>query len=135
MSVFSMTDQKRSALHPVLLQVFDEFIKTTKLDIFVVETFRSATKQKANLASGASTTEHSRHVKANNKSGYACAIDMTPCSADGKTIFWKRLDLFQQINREMMAAAARLKITIEWGGNWKKFKDMDHWQLPWKTYP
>jgi peptidoglycan L-alanyl-D-glutamate endopeptidase CwlK len=32
--------------------------------------------------------------------------------------------------------AARLEaVTIEWGGDWKSFKDGPHWQLPWASYP
>ena len=122
-------------MHPDLFKVWEEFTKTTKLNVFMVETARSEKKQAANVAKGASTTKRSRHVLSNNKSGRACAMDLAPCSADGKVIFWKRLDLFQQMNKEIMAAAARLGIPIEWGGVWKKFKDLDHWQLSWKVYP
>ena len=27
------------------------------------------------------------------------------------------------------------KWDIEWGGDWSKFKDGPHWQLPWEDYP
>ncbi|WP_205671764.1 M15 family metallopeptidase [Acinetobacter bereziniae] len=30
----------------------------------------------------------------------------------------------------MKQAAKELGIEIEWGGDWKKFKDGPHWQLP-----
>jgi peptidoglycan L-alanyl-D-glutamate endopeptidase CwlK len=123
------------ALHPHLLKVVQRAIKTLPFDVLVIETARSAAQQKKNLANGKSQTAHSRHVVANNKCGKACAIDMAPVINGGKVILWKRLDLFQQINKAMMKAAADLKIPVEWGGNWKTFKDMDHWQLPWRTYP
>ena len=32
-------------------------------------------------------------------------------------------------------AAAELGIPIEWGGDWRTFKDGPHWQLPWAKYP
>jgi peptidoglycan L-alanyl-D-glutamate endopeptidase CwlK len=35
----------------------------------------------------------------------------------------------------MKQAAAELRIPIEWGGDWRSFKDGPHWQLPWKSYP
>jgi peptidoglycan L-alanyl-D-glutamate endopeptidase CwlK len=101
----------------------------------VVESARSEAKQAKNLTSGASMTAHSRHVRSNNQNKMACAIDMAPCDVNGKVIFWKRLDLFQQMNKEMQAAASRLGLVVEWGGNWKTFKDLDHWQLNWKDYP
>jgi len=33
------------------------------------------------------------------------------------------------------AAPRRLRVPIEWGGDWRSFKDGPHWQLPWAEYP
>jgi peptidoglycan LD-endopeptidase CwlK len=52
----------------------------------------------------------------------------------GKTIPWQRLDLFKAMNAAMQDASKKLGIPIEWGGNWKSFQDLNHWQLPWKQY-
>jgi peptidoglycan L-alanyl-D-glutamate endopeptidase CwlK len=35
----------------------------------------------------------------------------------------------------MKDAAEQLGIQLEWGGDWKTFKDGPHFQLPWKDYP
>lgn len=35
----------------------------------------------------------------------------------------------------MKAAAKRVGVPVEWGGDWVKTKDGPHWQLPWKLYP
>jgi peptidoglycan L-alanyl-D-glutamate endopeptidase CwlK len=32
-------------------------------------------------------------------------------------------------------AAVLEKVPIEWGGDWKSFKDGPHWQLPFRSYP
>jgi peptidoglycan L-alanyl-D-glutamate endopeptidase CwlK len=32
-------------------------------------------------------------------------------------------------------AAENEGVPLEWGGNWARFKDGPHWQLPWKQYP
>jgi len=26
-------------------------------------------------------------------------------------------------------------VSVEWGGDWKSFKDGPHYQLPWAKYP
>ena len=43
--------------------------------------------------------------------------------------------LYDQLARTMKAAAAELHLPIEWGGDWKTFKDGPHFQLPKRTYP
>ena len=35
----------------------------------------------------------------------------------------------------MKQAAKDVNVPIEWGGNWTKFKDGPHFQLPWEQYP
>ena len=35
----------------------------------------------------------------------------------------------------MKAAALELQVAIEWGGDWKSFKDGPHFQLTWEEYP
>jgi peptidoglycan L-alanyl-D-glutamate endopeptidase CwlK len=32
-------------------------------------------------------------------------------------------------------AAQEVGVPVEWGGDWKSFKDGPHWQLPFKEYP
>jgi len=35
-----------------------------------------------------------------------------------------------------MKEAAQIEdVKIEWGGDWKSFRDLDHWQLPKSSYP
>jgi peptidoglycan L-alanyl-D-glutamate endopeptidase CwlK len=43
--------------------------------------------------------------------------------------------LYYRLADEMKAAAKQMRITIEWGGDWKTFKDGPHFQLPWSLYP
>ncbi len=47
---------------------------------------------------------------------------------------WVR-ESFYPIVDAMRASAAAASILIEWGGDWKTFVDMPHWQLPWSRYP
>ena len=43
--------------------------------------------------------------------------------------------LYSQIATAMKQAAAELNIQIEWGGDWKTFKDGPHFQLSRSAYP
>jgi peptidoglycan L-alanyl-D-glutamate endopeptidase CwlK len=43
--------------------------------------------------------------------------------------------LYNKIAIAMKAAAIELQIAIEWGGDWKSFKDGPHFQLRWEEYP
>lgn len=45
---------------------------------------------------------------------------------------WK---YYYMIEKAMKQASVELKIPIEWGGDWKTFKDAPHYQLPFKQYP
>jgi peptidoglycan L-alanyl-D-glutamate endopeptidase CwlK len=42
---------------------------------------------------------------------------------------------FFKIAAAMKAAALLERVPIEWGGDWKKFRDGPHFQLPRKAYP
>ena len=44
-------------------------------------------------------------------------------------------DLLEKIAAAMKEAGRDLGIPVEWGGDWKGFKDGPHFQLPWKEYP
>ena len=119
-------------VHPDLAKVVTLAAKSLPFNVQIVQGERTAAQHAANVKSGATRTTRSRHVKANNKSKTACAVDMAPLL--GKVIPWQRLDLFKAMNVAMQAASKQLGIPIEWGGNWKSFQDLNHWQLPWKKY-
>jgi peptidoglycan L-alanyl-D-glutamate endopeptidase CwlK len=43
--------------------------------------------------------------------------------------------LYYQIANAMKMAALEEGVDLEWGGDWKSFKDGPHYQLPWQTHP
>lgn len=86
---------------------------------------RTAAQQRELLASGASTTMDSRHL-----SGHAYDIAAT---INGR-LSWD-WPLYYQLASVIKQAAAELNVPVEWGGDWKKFKDGPHWQLPKAQYP
>lgn len=112
-------------LHPDLLMVLDRAIEITPLDLRVLEGRRTLERQKILVAKGASKTMKSRHLTGH-------AVDIAPV-IDG-TVRWD-WPLYYKIAPAIKEAAQEVGVSIEWGGDWRTFKDGPHWQLPWKLYP
>lgn len=47
---------------------------------------------------------------------------------------WDGWPLYANLAKVVKSAAAKEKVAIEWGGDWR-FKDGPHFQLPWAKYP
>ena len=90
---------------------------------------RTLEEQKLLKARGATKTLRSRHLRAPN--GYAHAVDLA-CTIKGK-VRWD-WPLYHKLAARMKAAAKKEKVPLEWGGDWKTFKDGPHYQLPWVQY-
>jgi peptidoglycan L-alanyl-D-glutamate endopeptidase CwlK len=127
-------EERLNDVHSHLARVIRLAANKLSHDITIIEGARSPAAHKKNVADGKSRTTRSRHVKANNRSDVACAVDMAPLLDDG-TIPWHQWDKFKRMNAAVQAAAKELKSPVEWGGDWKTLKDGNHWQLPWKQYP
>ena len=126
--MFKLGPRSRARLqgvHPDLVKVVELAIELTTVDFTVLEGLRTPERQKALVAAGASQTTNSRHLTGH-------AVDIGAWVDDQVDWSWP---LYHQIAKAMKAAAAELNIPIEWGGDWKRFKDGPHWQLPWKEYP
>lgn len=113
-----------SGVHPDLVAVVKRAIEITEVDFAVLEGVRSKARQEQLFKAGASTTMNSRHLTGH-------AVDL------GAYVGQIRWDwpLYDKIALAMKAAAIELQIAIEWGGDWKKFKDGPHFQLTWEAYP
>lgn len=122
---------KLEGVHPALVKVVKRAIEITPIDFRVIEGLRSIERQKQLVARGASKTMNSRHLKASN--GFGHAVDIVPLEPDGDPS-WAWPDYYP-LAKAVKQAAQELGIPIEWGGDWKSFKDGPHWQLPFKDYP
>lgn len=92
---------------------------------------RTVAEQKKLVAAGASKTMRSRHLPgATNKLSHAVDLAATV----GGKVKWD-WPLYAKLAGFMKAAAKAEGVTIEWGGDWKSFKDGPHFQLPWDKYP
>ena len=90
---------------------------------------RTVEAQKQMVAKGASTTMRSRHIIAPN--GWAHAVDLAFIIKGVVKWDWP---LYSKLAAAMKLAAVAEKVPVEWGGDWKKFKDGPHFQLSWKQY-
>lgn len=124
------SNARLAGVHPDLVRVVRRAIELTDIDFVVTEGVRTLARQKEMVATGASKTMNSRHLKAEN--GYSHAVDLA--ALVGGSVAWD-WPLYARIAKAMKQAAKELGIPLEWGGDWKSFKDGPHFQLPWKQYP
>lgn len=112
-------------VHPDLVAVVNRAIKLAEVDFAVLEGLRTHTRQIELVKAGASQTMRSRHLTGH-------AVDLGAWVNGEVRWDWP---LYHKIAAAMKKAAAELGVPIEWGGDWKTFKDGPHFQLPWKEYP
>lgn len=121
---------KLKGVHPDLVKVVKRAIELSEIDFTVTCGLRTVAEQRKLLAKGASTTMNSRHIP--GKDGLSKAVDLGALKNGALSWDWP---LYHKLAAAMKAAAAELKIPLEWGGDWKTFKDGPHFQLPHKQYP
>lgn len=119
------SEGRLAGVHADLVKVVRRAIEISTVDFAVLEGLRTVERQRQLLKAGASTTLKSRHLTGH-------AIDLGAI-VDGQ-VRWD-WGLYYKIAASMKQAAKELKIGIEWGGDWKKFKDGPHFQLSWAKYP
>ena len=120
-------------IHPDLRRVLDRALQESPLDFVVTEGLRSIERQREMLRIGASTTLKSRHLTGHAVDLYAW-VDL---NLSGKVEFTEMANprLLKIIADAIKAAAAKENVSIVWGGDWKKFKDMPHVELDRRAYP
>lgn len=116
---------KLKGVHPDLISVVKRAIELTEVDFVVIEGLRTLERQKELVKKGASQTINSRHLTGH-------AVDLGAW-VDNK-ISWNWA-YYYKIADAMKQASQELNIPIEWGGDWKTFKDGPHYQLPWAYNP
>lgn len=119
------SEQRLAGVHPDLVRVVRRALELSEVDFAVVEGLRTPERQKELVAAGASKTLNSRHITGH-------AVDLAPFIAGEIRWDWPP---FHKIAAAMKAAAAELGAAVEWGGDWRSFKDGPHWELSRKVYP
>jgi peptidoglycan LD-endopeptidase CwlK len=120
----SLSKLNNKKFHPILRTLLTKAIETTPIDFTIIETARTKEQQVINFKNGTSKTMRSRHLPEVNKSGYAEAVDIAPYPVN-----WADIKRFKELSAHIKKTADLMNIKIEWGGDWKTFKDYPHWQL------
>lgn len=125
MQLDSRAEKNLAGVHPDLVKIVRRAAEITSIDFTVTEGLRTVARQKQLVAVGASRTMRSRHLTGH-------AVDLA-AKVNG-TIRWD-WPLYAKLAVAMKTAAEGLGLSVEWGGDWRSFKDGPHFQLPWEKYP
>jgi peptidoglycan L-alanyl-D-glutamate endopeptidase CwlK len=110
---------KLAGVNKKLVDVVKRANEITTVDFIVTEGLRTLERQKELVAKGASQTMNSKHLSGR-------AVDLA--ALIGVEVRWD-WPLYAKLADAMKQAAKELNIIIEWGGDWKTFKDGPHFQL------
>ena len=110
---------KLRTCHQDLQEILCEAI--VHMDFTVLEGFRSMERQNMLSETGKSKLQwpNSKHNTHPSR-----AVDIAPWPID-----WNDLDRFRELAELIKKIAKEKGIEIEWGGDWKNFIDMPHFQL------
>ena len=117
--------ERLAGVKPDLQKVINKAAELSEVQFRVIEGLRTLERQKYLLKKGATRTLRSRHITGH-------AVDIAPYINGQISWDWK---YYNPLSKVVKKAAAEVGIPIEWGGDWKTFKDGPHWQLPVKQYP
>ena len=122
----SRSTKNMEGIQPDLRLVLDKALEDSPLDFVVIEGLRTKERQQELVDSGASQRLDSRHITGH-------AVDLLPIGPNGKPAFdWP---LYDQLGPAVKKAAVELGVELDWGGDWKKFKDGPHFELDRAAYP
>lgn len=122
-------------VHPDLVRVVNRAIEVTETDFTVSEGLRTLETQKKYVAKGVSKTMNSKHLPQSD--GFGHAVDLYPY-VNGKVVSdwnvdWLSKDqsrkAWDDVSMAMKRAASEFNVDIQWGGDWKSFKDGPHYEL------
>lgn len=130
MRLSAKDNERLKRAHPDLVKVIRKAAEITEVPFTILQSDRTLAQQKANVKKGVSKTLKSRHLISSD--GLVRAVDIAPLDGKNASFAWP---LYHKLAPFVKLAAKTVGVPIEWGGDWKTFKDGPHWQLPWKQYP
>lgn len=113
-------------IHEDLARVVRRAAEITKQPFMVAEGLRTLSRQKELYAQGRTAPGKKVTWTMNSQHLSGRAVDLAAISEDRK-VLWTE-NLYPEIARAMLQAAAELHVPIEWGGMWKN-KDLPHYEL------
>ena len=127
---WARSEKNLKGVHPDLVAIYRKAVRLSSLDPVVTCGPRSVAEQRELVRRGASQTMNSRHIP--GRDGLAKAIDIA--FIFGPEVRWD-WPLYKAFAATMKAAASELGLRVDWGGDWRSFKDGPHFQLPASKYP
>lgn len=100
-----------------LVKVVKRALELSPVDFTVIEGLRTKERQAELMKQGFTRTLNSRHIIGE-------AVDIVPLPVD-----WKNPKPFRLVAEAMKKAANELGVKITWGGDWKSFVDLPHYQI------
>ncbi|QGH73244.1 MAG: D-alanyl-D-alanine carboxypeptidase [Podoviridae sp. ctKoA10] len=104
-------------VHPDLVRVVKRALELSEVDFTVIEGLRTKERQAELLKQGFTKTMNSRHI-------IGQAVDIVPLPVD-----WNNKARFGLVAVAMKKAADELGVKITWGGDFKTFVDLPHYQI------
>ncbi len=123
-------------IHPDLVKVIKEAIKNSPVDFTITDGLRTTAEQQVLYAKGRTvagtrvTNADGLRSKSNHQAksdGYGYAVDLYPYHSGSVQVNDDKS--LKVIATHIKAVAKSLGINIEWGGDWKTFKDYPHFEL------
>ncbi len=125
-SLSRTSNRRKKTCHWKIQLIIDEAILTSPIDFGVADGHRTDAKQLKAFKRGASLLD-GIIKKSLHQLKPSPAIDLY-AYIKGKGAVWTEKEL-ALLAGHILGTANRLKIDLEWGGNWKSFKDFPHYQL------
>ena len=113
-------------VHPLMVKLMHEAIKTAPIDFVITEGVRTAQRQKELFKQGKSKCDGVKN-KSNHQiksEGFGHAVDLYPLP-----IQYKDIKPYIILSKHIKKVANELKISIRYGGDFKSLKDYPHWEL------
>lgn len=117
---FSKQSQDRlNTSHPLLQEICNELIK--EMDFTVLCGYRDKVAQNEAFSKGSSKL---KFPKSKHNKNPSLAVDLAPYPID-----WNNHTRFKELAKRFKQIAEHKRIKITWGGDFKGFSDMPHFQL------
>lgn len=104
---------------PALVAVARRALKISPVDFIVIEGRRTIERQRQLVAAGASRTVNSRHLTGH-------ALDVAALVQGEIRWDWP---LYRLIADAFKQAAREQGVSLQWGGDWRTFKDGPHFEV------
>ena len=113
-------------VHPKLIQLMHASIINAPVDFVITEGVRTAIRQQELFKSGKSKCDGINTLSKHQirPDGYGHAVDLYPLPID-----YKNKEPYILLSNHIKKIAKQLDIKISWGGDWKTFIDMPHYEL------